>query len=46
MPSLKKLNKDLEAEEAAAEKVMSNIRKLRINQVYWIEFIDLNSLIR
>mmetsp|Transcript_21750 Transcript_21750/g.64472 ORF Transcript_21750/g.64472 Transcript_21750/m.64472 type:complete len:797 (+) Transcript_21750:79-2469(+) len=27
MPSLKKLNKDLEAEEAAAEKVMSNIRK-------------------
>ena len=25
MPSLKKLNKDLEAEEAAAEKVMSNI---------------------
>ena len=25
MPSLKKLNKDLEAEEAAAEKVMSYI---------------------
>ena len=38
MPSLKKLNKDLEAEEAAAEKVMSNIRKLRI------KFIGLNLL--
>lgn len=25
MPSLKKLNKDLEAEEAAAEKVMSHM---------------------
>lgn len=35
MPSLKKLNKDLEAEEAAAEKVMSHMpAKLRMKEVY------------